>query len=477
MEARHDANMTHKGTKILLGPLGFLAAALLLAPVLGAKGGFAVGTAVWMAIWWIFRPVHIAVTSLLPIAVNAAFSLVPNEHVIARYFTDIVVLLLGADLLCLGWSATGLDRRISLRALCLIGTSLKSQILVWLGASVVLSAFLPNTVVATIFCPIAVGMLKFVGEKHITESELAVPILLAISWGSGIGGLGSPIGSPANLVAIQYMEQLTGHEFMYIQWIGRFVPILFVLFLVNLFFLWHLDMPVKSFRGTREEFQKMYDELGPMRTGEMWCFWIFVLAIVLAFIRPLYAATLPGLKPSYVFLILGMLLFVLRDEENREILTWNFAEKNAMWGIMIMASSGLALGTMIIETGAVAKMAQLLGSLQLSGGFATLFIFCAFACFMSEMSSNTGAASICIPIVISICGALCLNPVPYVLAVTAACSSAYVLPVTTRAIPVGFGLDAGLQMRYGFRLTLLSMVVNAVLCWALMEFLPLFSHL
>lgn len=121
MEARHDANMTHKGTKILLGPLGFLAAALLLAPVLGAKGGFAVGTAVWMAIWWIFRPVHIAVTSLLPIAVNAAFSLVPNEHVIARYFTDIVVLLLGADLLCLGWSATGLDRRISLRALCSSG--------------------------------------------------------------------------------------------------------------------------------------------------------------------------------------------------------------------------------------------------------------------------------------------------------------------------------------------------------------------
>lgn len=142
-----------------------------------------------------------------------------------------------------------------------------------------------------------------------------------------------------------------------------------------------------------------------------------------------------------------------------------------------MASSGLALGTMIIETGAVAKMAQLLGSLQLSGGFVTMFIFCAFACFMSEMSSNTGAASICIPIVISICGALHLNPVPYVLAVTAACSSAYVLPVTTRAIPVGFGLDAGLQMRYGFKLTLLCMVVNAVLCWACMEYLPLFSYL
>ena len=106
-----------------------------------------------------------------------------------------------------------------------------------------------------------------------------------------------------------------------------------------------------------------------------------------------------------------------------------------------------------------------------------MFLFCAFACFMSEMSSNTGAASICIPMVISLSGALSLNPIPYVLGTVAACSCAYVLPVTTRAIPVGFGLDASVQMREGLKLTLLSLVINAVVCWLSMEYLPLFSHL
>ena len=469
--------MNRKTLKLLLGPIGFALAGLLLSSALGMKGALAVGTAVWMALWWIFRPVHIAVTSLLPIVVNASFNLIPNPHVISQYFTDIVILLLGGDLICMAWTTTGLDRRISLRTLCLIGTSMKQQILVWLGASVVLSAFLPNTVVATIFCPIAVGMLQFVGEEDITHSRLAIPILLAISWGSGIGGFGSPIGSPANLVAISYMEQLTGHEFMYIQWIGRFVPILCFIFLINLLFIWHMEIPAKSFHGTKEEFQKMYAALGPMRKGETYCFWLFALAILLAFVRPLYADFLPGLKPAYVFLIIGMLMFLLKDENHEVLLTWKFAESHAMWGIMIMASSGLALGKMIIETGAVEQMSALLTALHLTGGFLTMFVFCAFACFMSEMSSNTGAASICIPMVISICATMDMNPIPYLLGTVAACSCAYVLPVTTRAIPVGFGLDAGVQMKEGFKLTLLSMVANAVLCWACMEYLPLFSHL
>ena len=415
-------------SKLLSGPVGFAAAGILLSGLLGTPGALAVGTAVWMALWWIFRPVHIAVTSLLPIAVNAAFTLIPNAHVIAQYFTDIVVLLLGGDLICLAWTTTGLDRRISLRTLCLIGTSLRQQIFVWLSASVVLSAFLPNTVVAAIFCPIAVGMLQFVGEENIAASRLAVPILL-------------------------------------------------IIFLVNLLFLWHLKTPAKNFHGTREEFQKMYADLGPMKKGEQICFWLFFLAIFLAFARPLYAPLLPGLKPAYVFLIIGMMMFVLRDEKGDVLLTWKFAESHAMWGIMIMASSGLGLGRLIIETGAVERMAALFGALHLTGGFVTMFLFCAFACFMSEMSSNTGAASICIPMVISLSGALSLNPIPYVLGTVAACSCAYVLPVTTRAIPVGFGLDASVQMREGLKLTLLSLVINAVVCWLSMEYLPLFSHL
>ena len=57
-------------------------------------------------------------------------------------------------------------------------------------------------------------MLQFIGEENIKNSKLAVPILLAIVWGAGIGGFGSPLGGAANLVAISYLEKLTGQEFM-----------------------------------------------------------------------------------------------------------------------------------------------------------------------------------------------------------------------------------------------------------------------
>ena len=84
---------------------------------------------------------------------------------------------------------------------------MKNQIFIWFLASTVLSIFLPNVVVAAIFCPIAVAMLRSVGEDDVTESRMALPILLAIGWGSCIGGFGSPIGSSANLVAVSYIEK------------------------------------------------------------------------------------------------------------------------------------------------------------------------------------------------------------------------------------------------------------------------------
>lgn len=464
--------MNAQDKKLLAGPAAFILAFFLLQTLFDTSESLALSTAVWMAVWWIFRPVHIAVTSLLPIVVNAVFTLVPNTELIAKYFTDIVILLLGSNLICMSWSTTGLDKRISLRAICLIGTSLHQQILVWFGAAVLLSAFMPNTAVAAILCPIAAGMLKCAGETDIAKSKAAIPILLAIGWGSGIGGVATPIGSPANLVAIAYFEQYTGHEFMYISWMKSFLPLLFCIFWVNLFFLWSLPTSAKSLPGVKEEFQRQYAALGKMKLGEKKGLFLFVLAVLLAFLRPLYAGLLPGMKPAYVFLLMGLLMFMLHDEKGEVLLDWHYAEKHAMWGIMIMASSGLALGQMIIGTGAVARLAELFSQLPFTGSFMALVVFCGFACFMTEMSSNTGAASICLPMVLSICAALNLDASLYLVASTMACSCAYILPVTTRAIPVGYGLDAKIQMREGLKLSLLTVCCNIVFCYGVSQIFP-----
>ena len=158
---------------VLLGPLSFGLTILLLEWFFGFKAAAALGTTVWMALWWILRPVNISVTAFVPIGVNALFDLIPMQHVISQYFSEIIVLLFGADLVCLTWATTGLDKRLAIKTLCCIGTSLRQQIAVWLLVATVLSIFLPNVVVCTILVPVAVSMLQFIGEENIKNSQLA----------------------------------------------------------------------------------------------------------------------------------------------------------------------------------------------------------------------------------------------------------------------------------------------------------------
>ena len=140
---------------VLLGPLSFGLTILLLEWFFGFKAAAALGTTVWMALWWILRPVNISVTAFVPIGVNALFDLIPMQHVISQYFSEIIVLLFGADLVCLTWATTGLDKRLAIKTLCCIGTPLRQQIAVWLLVATVLSIFLPNVVVCTILVPVA----------------------------------------------------------------------------------------------------------------------------------------------------------------------------------------------------------------------------------------------------------------------------------------------------------------------------------
>lgn len=462
--------------EIAAGPALFFAAFLLLSSAFTEKGAAALGLTLWMAAWWILRPVHIAVTAFLPIAVNALMGLIPMPHVIAEYFSDIVILLLGSDLICLTWTTTGLDRRISIKALGRIGSSMKQQIFVWLTASAVLSIFLPNVVVAAIFCPIAVAMLRACGVEDISRSPIAAPILLSIGWGSGIGGFGSPIGSSANLVAISYIETMTGREFMYGEWVIRFLPLLAGIILLNLLFLLRLPCPPALGNCTKNYFTDLYKQFGPMKRGEIISLVLFSTATLLAFLRPLFADLLPDMKPAYIFLVCGLLLFFLLDENHRPMLTWPYAEAHAMWGMMFLFASGMALGKILIETGAVSRLSALLAGMPISGGFPVMLLVCAFSALFSEISSNTAAASISIPIVMSLTDAMQLPPVPYIIAAIVAANSAYVLPISTRAIPVGYGLPAPYQIRKGIQLTLLSILTIALLCTLAARFIPIYSH-
>lgn len=465
-----------KRITLILGPSLWILAILLIPPeYFTFEARSAIGTILWMGSWWVTLPVAIGVTAFLPIAVNAFINMVPMSDVLANFGSETVILLLGAEFISITWEVTGLDKRISLKALCLIGPSLWQQIIVWFLVSAILSMFLPNAVVCAMLTPIALSMLRFIGEGDLKTGKIAPIIVMCVAWGAGIGGMGTPLGGAMNLVAVSYFEEFTGNEYMYVSWFAHMIPLLAVVSIGNILCLMTIKPKKCNLKGSKEYFHNLYTELPSMNRDEMVSFLMFLAVILLSFGRSLYAETLPWLKPAYVFLCVGMLGFVISLKNGDSILTWEMAEKKVFWGMIFMFAGGMAAGTLLTGTGATVSIANQMAKMNLHGGFETVIAFTAFTIVLSEISNNTSAAAIAIPIVIGITEKLKLNPVPYIYTTIAAFNCAFMLPTTIRAIPVGMGLSPGYLMKKGALLTVTSILIISIAGYLMMQYWPYYS--
>ena len=472
-------NTTKRLIHLLIGPLLYLLAWLLgaqfhLTDATAAKG---IGVALWMIYWWVTRPVNITVTALLPGIVNALFNIVSMEDVISQYASSSIVLIFGSCLLTAPWAKIGLDKRISLKALSLIGPSMKSQIAVWLLSAAVLSNMMPNVVVVAIFTPIAVSMLAAAGYKDIKNCEPAVPILCAIAWGSQLGGAGTPLGGAMNITAISFIEEYTGKEFMYIDWIARMLPYTIIVTLIILLVMLLRPMKVTSLSGTKEYFDTCYKELGPMKRDEKISLVLFIVAMLGSFLRPLYADLLPGLVPAYLFLLLGCLNFFIIGMDKKMLLDWDNAQKEVMWGMLLLFAGGLALGQILTGSGANDAIAGIISTLPLNKGLATIAIFALFAAVISEMTNSTVSAAVTLPIAIGVTQKMGLNPIPYVFTVAMAMNYESLLPVSVRAISVGYGLDPDKLLKSALPLTILRLIIAILVGYITMMIWPGFGTL
>lgn len=464
-------------TCILVGPALLLLSVLTLSSTLTTPGAQAVGVSLWMIFWWISRPVDITVTALIPAIANAFLNIVPMSEVISQYSCESIILIVGSGLITLPWAAIGLDRRIALKVLSLVGPSMRSQITVWLLASTLLTTCLPNVAVCAMFTPIAVSMLKAAGYDNISDCAAAVPILLAIGWGVSLGGAGTPLGGAMNLTAISFLEEYTGKEFMYVDWVIRIAPYFIIAILVLLGCMLLLPVKVKSLEGTKEYFKSSYAELGPMKPIEKVCAALFLIAMLCAFTRPLYAALLPGMVPAYAFLTIGFLCFFITLRDKGPLLTWETAQKGTMWGMMILFASGLAMGKLLNGSGASGCLAELVSGLNLDGGFLTVVALVVFTRVIAEMTNGTTAAAVVCPIVFGVTEKLGLNPVPYWFITTMAFNAEFLLPISVRAIPVSYGLDADKMLKWGIPVVLVHMTLVIACGYAAMQLWPTFSSL
>jgi sodium-dependent dicarboxylate transporter 2/3/5 len=468
---------------LIIGPLAFAIIYILL-PLFGsvtyAQAG-AIGSVAWMAYWWITGPVDYAVTGLLPIGINAVFQIANiigedgtsdfasgMSSILSKYADSTIMLILGASLITAAWGEIGLDVRISTKFLSLIGNSMRSQVAFWYILTAVLSAVLPNAVVCAAITPIAVSMLKFVGEGNISNSKKASMVLLSIAYGTGVGGLASPLGGAMNLVVLNGINEVMGTEMMYITWVVKFLPVMIVLVLSNVIFLCLCCKKKESLSGSKQYFAEEYKKLPKISKEEILSLLFFLIPTVLSFGEPLYNKYLPGVKPAYLFIIFGILSFLIRKSDGSIMMTWKSAEHNVVWDMIFIFGGGLAIGEMLKNSGADQIIGSLMENLGLSGGFVTILVIVTLTVIMSDVTSNTATAGIAIPIVASM---FSNSPaaLPYMFAATIGINLSYTLPTSIRAIPVGYGLSPKFMLKKGVAITLIVILLMSVTAYICMK--------
>lgn len=462
---------------LLIGPVLFLVCAFLLPEAVFTTfaARAAIGTIAWMAYWWITGPIDYAVTGFLPIAINAICQLTDMSAVISNYASETILLLLGASIITVSWEETGLDQRIAARFLGFIGDNLRHQIIFWFILSAVLSSVLPNAVVCATMTPIAVAMLTYIGEGDIANSRIGSKLLLTIAYAAGLGGIATPLGGAMNLVTVDYIQQLTGEEYIFMHWVIRFLPIVIVLVIINILFMIRDVKKDESLGGSRDFFIKEYKKMPPMKMEEKWSLALFAVATILAFTRSLYQDLLPGLKPAYAFIICGIIAFLLVNKEGKSVMTWKSAQKKIIWDLLYIFAGGLAAGTLISNTGAAQNIGDAVSKMGLTGGLLTIFVIVTVTLLMSDVTSNTATAAVAIPIVISIVQGIGLNPIPWIYIASIGVNLSYMLPTSIRAIPVGHGLSPKYMLSEGWKISILIIISMTILSYVLLNYWPAFS--
>ena len=460
------------------GPLAFLLLLLVPGFAVGYPVRGSLGLLVWMSWWWIFEPVNLAVTGFLPLVVLALFNFLPVSRILPSYSEELIFLLLGANILATVWTRWGLDRRIALVSLIGVGTGTRRQIIVWFAVAMILSAVLPNTVVAAAMIPVVLAMLRFIGIEDIAQSVFGSAVVIAIAWGTSVGGFWTPLGGAPNLLTIKLLQQTAiSHEFLFMTWVTRLLPLTLAIAAASFLFIRFAFRPeLEEVEGTREYFAQELRSLGAMTPPEKWGLSFFAAATMLAFTRQFYASLLPGLNPAFVFLAFAVMCFAIKHK-GEPLLTWEYAQKHMAWGLFYLFAGGAALGEILSQTGTAKLVADMLVPLAGAGGFRAVLVFSLMTMIVTQITNNTAAIGIMVPITISTFQSLGMNPIPYVYIVAVAGNCGLMLPSSAGgpAVAAGYGVNLKMMFSRGASLALLLWVIIAMLGYALATYWPGFG--
>jgi sodium-dependent dicarboxylate transporter 2/3/5 len=452
---------------LLALPLGALPApAHRLAAVLGA-----------VVILWVTEALPLPVTALLGAAVCVLLQVAPAREVFAPFADPLMFLFIGAFILSRAIFLHGLDRRVAYAVLSLPWVGARpSRILLAFGAvTALISWWISNTATTAMMFGIGLSILAAMRAPGATpiDPRYATGLMLMTSFAASIGGLATPVGTPPNVIGLGFIRSQLGVEIPFLRWMLVGVPIVCVLFVILYAYL-NAVAPagVRELPAGADLIRRERARLGPWTRGQRSvaiafgvtvALWILpgLVAVVVGEGSAAYTSLTRRLPEGVAALLGALLLFILPGEEGPAI-TWREAVQ-IDWGVVLLYGGGFALGVLSFQTGLAEAMGRgLTGLLPIEGSFGMLVASVVVAVVLSETTSNTAAANMVVPVVISIAQAAGLDPLEPALGATMAASLGFMLPVSTpcNAIVYGSGhIPLSQMIRHGLVLDLAGIFV------------------
>ena len=437
-----------------IGPLAALLLFLLLT-LNGWTTAPAVTAAVTLlcATWWVFEPVPIPFTSLIPLAVFPLLGVLTPAQVGQSFGSPLILLLMGGFMLSTAMADSGAHRRIAMYMVNIFGGgSARGLVLGFMAAAAALSMWISNTATTLMLLPVALAVLEQ------TEKKMQIPLLLGIAYAASIGGLGTPIGTPPNLVFMQVHLDQFGTTPSFPEWMSWGIPV--VLILVPIAGLWLT-------RGVRLASPVELPGVGQWRPSEKRVLMMFSLTAFFWITRQAPFGgwsgllDLPMANDASVAMIAVVVMAALPDGEGGRLLRWESAVK-IPWGVLLLFAGGIAIANAFVQSGLAEIIAQELGALASLPTWLLILSVCLAVTFLTEVTSNTATASLLMPVLAVTAGATGISPMLLMVPAVLSASCAFMLPVATapNAIVFGSGKVSIRQMaRAGFVLNLIGAVV------------------
>lgn len=444
-------------TAAIIAPLAAVVSYLaLIALGLDYLPAITVAITLLTVIWWVSEAVPIPATSLVPFAALPLAGVIDHKTAAAALGSHVILLLMAAFMLSKALEKSLVHQRLAVYLLTLIGAHSGRRLLFgFMVSAALLSMWISNTATALIMMPMALAISAAANNRTLT-----VALVLGIAYAASVGGMGTLIGTPPNVIFAGIYEAQTGREVGFLDWMAIGIPVVVVA--IPLMALW-LGRHV----GHNQPFE--LPEVGAWRPEERRVLIIFALTIVAWITRsqPFGGWSgwlgLPGIGDSTIALTAVVMMFVTPSGRGgQRLLDWESAV-TIPWGMLLLFAGGICLAKGFDASGLSAMLGDGLRALDNLPTWLMLLAVCLAVTYLTEITSNTATATLLMPILAATAVAIDVDPKALMIPAAMAASSAFMLPVATAPNAIAYGTGQFTIAEMAREGALLSATVSSVI--------------